>query len=257
MLVISDMYVIDFETQSDVDIKLGLSSYVAGKRFSALCLGHGKLNSGEHNVWRNDAVVKDPEPTQLLDHVENGGHVIAHNAIFEYMTWESYCHRVLGWPKLKLEQLIDTRAMCAAAGIPQKLKDAAKALGFAADKQKDDRGAYLIRQCCCKPFSQDPTLLADLAEYCRQDVVVEEALYNAIPPMTRDMHDEWCRTQRINLRGVGVDLPLVRHLAKQVERRIALLDQECVALTGCKTTQVDALLEWINDRLEEHNRRAT
>lgn len=244
-----NLVVFDFESQSGTDIKRGLPNYFADPKFSVLCLGYALSDKeAPAEVWRNDAAQQDPDPTALLDHIENGGWAAAHNALFEYRCWEAHRRKFPRWPVLRLERLIDTRAMCAAAGIPQSLAQAAKALGFAEDKQKSTYGARLIRKCCCPPFDSDPALLHDLAEYCRQDVVVEREILHALPMLTRTQHEQWCRTQRINLRGVAVDIGLVRLLAERVKAREQALNQECFALTGYNATQVGALLDWVNER---------
>lgn len=150
-----------------------------------------------------------------------------------------------GWPELSLHQLRDTQAMCAQAAIPQSLGKAAEALGLPADKQKDKRGQHLIRECCVPPFNDDPALLQELYEYCKQDVVVERELAQRLPDLSPPEQAIWEQTQRINLRGVPVDMPLVNKLALRVAERIERLELECEGITGgVRSSQRARIVAW-------------
>ena len=91
----------------------------------------------------------------------------AWNAMFEYAIWNCVCVPKYGWPKLKLEQCVDTMAVAAANNIPQSLDDAGAFLD--AQYQKDPIGKRLIQK-LCKPnskgeFNNDPELLKQLLDY--------------------------------------------------------------------------------------------
>jgi len=240
-------YSIDFETRSHVDLAdQGLDIYANDPTTEVLCIAYG---SNPNNVRAIDSVFTQNFP--LLDHVRNGGKIQAWNAMFEYFIWNCVCVPKYGWPELKLEQCIDSMAIAAANNIPQSLGDAA--IFMDAAHQKDTRGRYLIQK-LCKPtkkgeFNNDLELMAELFDYCAQDVRAEMAIGSVLRPLTAAEQDIWTLTQRINLRGVPVDPNELHNAVLAVVRAQDQLDNECLALTGFKPSERAKLLDWINQRL--------
>jgi len=238
------IYSIDFETRSFADLpEVGLDKYANCLSTEVLCIAWGTDPDQvhvRHPLFKND---------ELLDHVRNGGKIQAWNAIFEYAIWNCVCVPKYGWPPLKLEQCIDTMAIAAANNVPQSLGDAA--IFMDANQQKDIRGRYLIQK-LCKPhkgkFNNDPELMKELFDYCAQDVRTEMAIGRDLRPLEASEQDIWTLTQRINLRGVPVDPTELRNAVKAVDEAQALLDSECLALTGCKPSERAKLLEWVNSQ---------
>jgi DNA polymerase len=120
--------------------------------------------------------------------------------------------------------------------------------------QKDTRGRYLIQK-LCKPnrkgvFENDPELLAELFDYCAQDVRTEMAIVKLLRPLSAQEQHIWELTQRINLRGVPVDPNELHNAVLAVVRAQDQLDNECVSLTGFKPSERAKLLEWINQHIE-------
>jgi DNA polymerase len=241
-------YSIDFETRSHIDLAdQGLDIYANDPTTEVLCIAYG---SNPNNVRVIDSVFTQNFP--LLDHVRNGGKIQAWNTMFEYAIWNCVCVPKYGWPPLKLEQCIDSMATAAANNIPQSLGDAA--IFMDAAHQKDTRGRYLIQK-LCKPtkkgeFNNDPELMAELFEYCQADVRAEMAIGSVLRPLTAAEQDIWTLTQRINLRGVPVDPNELHNAVLAVTRAQDQLDNECLALTGCKPSERAKLLEWINGALK-------
>jgi len=187
----------------------------------------------------------------LLEHVANGGKIQAWNAMFEYAIWNCVCVPKYGWPELKLEQCIDTMAIAAANNVPQALGDAA--IFMDATHQKDTRGRLLIQK-LCKPqrngkFNDDPAFMAELFAYCQQDVRAEMAIGAVLRPLSDVEQEIWTLTQRINLRGVPVDYNELHNAVLAVVRAQDALDNECLALTGCKPSERAKLLAWVNKAL--------
>jgi DNA polymerase len=187
----------------------------------------------------------------MIGHVANGGKIQAWNAMFEYAIWNCVCVPKYGWPPLKLEQCIDTMAIAAANNVPQALGDAA--LFMDAKHQKDTRGRLLIQK-LCKPnrkgeFNNDPAFMAELFAYCAQDVRAEMAIGAVLKPITDVEQDVWSLTQRINLRGVPVDPQELHNAVLAVVRAQDAIDNECLALTGCKPSERAKLLDWINKKI--------
>jgi len=242
------IYSIDFETRSTIDLAdQGLDIYANDDTTEVLCIAFG---TSPDNVK-----VTVPQPTANLDlnnllaYVRGGGKIQAWNAMFEYAIWNCVCVPKYDWPPLKLEQCIDTMAIAAANNIPQALGDAA--IFMDANQQKDTRGRYLIQK-LCKPnrkgvFENDIELMAELFAYCAQDVRTEMAIGSVLRPISEVEQDIWMLTQRINLRGVPVDPNELHNAVLAVTRAQDALDNECLALTGCKPSERAKLLAWINN----------
>jgi len=243
------IYSIDFETRSEIDLPdHGLDIYANDPSTEVLCIAFG--------TTPENVVVQAPTPTEdppayclrwLLDHVADGGKIQAWNAMFEYAIWNCVCVPKYGWPPLKLEQCIDSMAIAAANNVPQSLGDAA--IFMDAAYQKDTRGRYLIQK-LCRPvkgvFIEDKKLMAELFDYCAQDVRTEMAIVANLRPLTDAEQEVWTLTQRINLRGVPVDYNELHNAVLAVCRAQDALDNECLALTGCKPSERAKLLAWLN-----------
>ena len=243
------IYSIDFETRSRANLPdVGLDIYANDPTTEVLCIAFG---TQPDDVLVTDKV-NNPHYghflSKLLDHVAEGGKIQGWNVIFEYAIWNCVCVPKYGWPPLKLEQCIDTMAIAAANNIPQALDDAGALLD--AQYQKDPIGKKLIQK-LCKPnkkgeFNNDPELLSQLFEYCSQDVRTEMAIGSVLKPLTAFEQEVWYLTQRINLRGVPVALKELQNAVLAVDRAQGALDDELLAITGCKPSERAKLLGWLN-----------
>ncbi len=247
------IYSCDFETRSEIDLAdRGLDVYSNHRSTEVLCIAFGTTPD---NVVVRNPIFTNPAPTQLkalFDHVADGGKIQAWNAMFEYAIWNCVCVPKYGWPPLRLEQCIDTMAIAAANNIPQSLGDASVFMD--AEHKKDTRGRYLIQK-LCKPhkgvFNTDPELMAEMFQYCQQDVRTEMAIGSVLRPLTELEQEVWTLTQRINLRGVPVDPNELHNACLAVVRAQDALDNECVALTGFKPSERAKLLGWVNKMMIE------
>ena len=240
------IYSIDFETRSHIELKdQGLDIYANDDTTEVLCIAFG-TDINNVCVATPDALYPEED---FLQHVAKGGKIQAWNAMFEYAIWNCVCVPKYGWPPLKLEQCIDTMAIAAANNVPQSLDDAGTFLN--SNYQKDPAGKRLIQK-LCKPhkgvFNEDPELLAQLIEYCAQDVRTEMAIGAVLRPLDAAEQDIWTLTQRINLRGVPVDYNELHNAVVAVVRAQDAIDNECLALTGCKPSERAKLLKWLNEQ---------
>jgi DNA polymerase len=240
------IYSIDFETRSFADLaEVGLDKYANCLSTQVLCIAFG-TDPNNICVATPDALYPEED---FLQHVADGGKIQAWNAMFEYAIWNCVCAPKYGWPELKLEQCIDSMAIAAANNIPQALGDAA--IFMDANQQKDTRGRYLIQK-LCKPhkgvFNNDPELMAEMFQYCQQDVRTEMAIGSVLRPLTAFEQDVWTLTQRINTRGVPVDPNELLNACTAVCDAQRSIDQECLWLTGCKPSERAKLLAWLNER---------
>lgn len=195
---------IDFETRGVLDLReVGLYRYAHDLGTSPWCMAWAI--DEEPQLWTPGGVL----PMQVCAHVESGGAVIAHNAVFELAIWNSICVPRYGWPGLTMQQTHCTMAQAYAMGLPGALEDAALALGLAVLKDAEGR-ALMLRM--ARPRSRDPLVwwdepdkLARLYAYCKQDVRVERALHERLMPLSDRERMIWEMDCVINQRGVCID----------------------------------------------------
>jgi DNA polymerase len=273
---------IDFEFASGTDIKLGLERYFADPEARVLCMSLDMADGCDAALWVPGMPTTMLEP--LFEHVRRGGKVRGWNVLFEWYCWNMFCVPLYGFPPLQLSQLEDSMAEAAAMNLPQSLGKCAIALGLPADQQKDKRGKELIKLLCCpqdepvvKPreayrregdwksantrhrnwlakggrWLNDPALLQELYDYCRQDVVTEVAVSRKLRRLIAFEQQVWEHTQVINLRGVPIDCDEIRNVCAVVDAEIDRLNDELALLTDCSVgagTERSALLAWVNER---------
>lgn len=181
---------------------------------------------------------------------------VAHNATFE----RTCIGRMLG-KELDPLQWECTMAQCARCGLPLSLGEAAKALGLEAQKMTE--GKKLIKQFC---LPHEATLLGgservlptdDLKgwqtfkDYCRMDVEVERELDKALAWLepTQDEKALYALDQRINDRGVLVDMQLVDNAVRMDTIYKARLNVEAQQITGLSNpNSATQLREWLGGR---------
>ena len=242
------IYSIDFETRSKANLPdVGLDIYANDPSTEVLCIAFG--NSQDTVKVKKPQNPSTNELWPLMQHISKGGKIQAWNAMFEYAIWNCVCVPKYGWPELKLDQVIDSMAIAAANNIPQSLDDAGSFMD--SSHKKDPIGAKLIQK-LCKPhkdgFNEDPELMKQLFDYCAQDVRTEMSIVAGLRALSDDEYAVWNLTQRINLRGVPVDPKELQNAVKAVQTAQETIDQETIKLTGCKPSERQKLLDWLNSK---------
>lgn len=236
---------IDFETYSELDIKkVGAWQYSKHHSTEVLCMAYA-FGDESPKLWTPNVF-----PFPLTE--RNSLELHAWNSFFEFSIWKN----VLKIDALPFEQWVDTMALAAAAALPLKLEESAKALQLPQDQQKDKRGKYLIQK-LCKPNRgkrvEDPELLQELYEYCLQDVVTERAVSNKLRPLNKIEKQVWQLDQKINARGVPIDLDNVKYAIDLVSESKKNLDKKVQKITDFKlenTSQRAVVLDYIRNELE-------
>lgn len=257
---------IDFETASTLDLrKTGVYPYARHPETRVLCMAYA-WDDKEPEVWRYD----QPFPQDVLDHVLAQKDVRAWNAGFEYQIWNNTLLRqIFGRNeqqivtyKMFLTQLHDTMADAAYYGLPLSLDQAAEA---AHTGHKKDKEGHALMMRMNKPRSKDkqgnptawwheddPEKFARLCTYCAQDVRVERDVKRAIgqdlPASERAM---WLLDQRINGRGVALDVPLIERMQDvandaKADINAALNTYTCGAVKSVGSNK--AMLEYVNSK---------
>lgn len=252
---------IDLETYSPVDLKkCGVHKYVEPSEFEILLFAYAyddqpvtviDLAQGEQIPRAVLADLRDPEVTKT-----------AYNAAFEIACLSK--HMAV---QLEVEQWRCTSVHALYLGMPGNLADVGKVIGLTGDKQKMNIGWSLIRYFCipCKPTKKngertrnlphhDPAKWQLFIEYCRRDVETEREVARRIAkfPVPDKEWRLWFLDQKMNTRGIQVDVPLI-HAAIECDAIVKQrLMEEAMAITGLSNPNSRTqLLDWLNEELED------
>ncbi len=211
---------LDLESRSDIDLPAaGLAVYSKGRHTDLICAAYA-FDEGPVYLWTPDR----PCPPNVYTHIESGGEIVAHNAAFEREMINNVGARKYGWPHIYADQTVCTMAMAYAMALPGSLDNAAAALG--SDQQKDPIGKRIMLQYSAPkdilPNGQivwwdDPVKLQQIYEYCKQDVVVEREIGKRMFRLSDYEKQIFVLDQKINERGIQVDVKAVLAAMEIVE----------------------------------------
>ena len=228
---------VDFETRSACDLKTaGVYNYAQHSSTEVLCMSYA-FDDDEVQTW-----VSGPLP-------DFTGHMIyAHNAAFE---------RLMFWYVLQqnypLESFYCTATQARANCAPGGLEDVGRFAG--ATMKKDHRGAQLIRLLSIPKsdgtFNNDPTLMAEMVAYCEQDVRAMRAVSKAMRPLSADELADYHVNERINDRGLLVDVPLCHAAVKYAGAEMDEIQKIVAEVTEGAITSVRSpkMREWVLERV--------
>ncbi len=254
---------IDIETYSEADItKVGVYRYVDDPSFEVLLIAYSFDEDRDLGLEEPCIIdlTSEEVPEDLVDALQNP-EVIKHayNANFERTALAKF----LGI-EMPPEQWECTMVHAATLGLPGSLGKVGEVLGFAEDKAKDKEGKALIQYFCkpCKPTKTNGGRTRNLPEhapekwgkfksYCQQDVVAEIAIGERLEKwkLPKTEYDLWCLDQRINDRGIKVDLPFVNGIVEFDIKHQEELLQEGRALTGLDNPNSGTqLMTWLRQQ---------
>lgn len=238
---------IDFETRSRVDLKTkGVYNYAQCMSTEVLCMSYA-FDDEDVVTWLPD----QPFPEAVRNHT---GQIRAHNAAFERLIFDY----VLQIP-FKLEQFYCTATQARANCAPGSLEDVGR---FAsADMKKDYRGAQLIRLLSVPQadgaFREDSALLAEMVAYCEMDVKAMRAVSLAMRDLSdQELHD-YHVNERINDRGVLVDVPLCDAAVRYAEAELLEIQEIVSEVTqgAIKSVRSPKMREWVLERVGDEARK--
>lgn len=251
---------IDLETFSSIDIKKsGLYKYVESPDFQILLFAYSfdyapvqiiDLAQGESIPYAVLNALFDPN---VLKH--------AYNAAFEWYCLCKYFYNQANTAWLSQWRCVMLHGLY--CGYTAGLEATGAALGLPQEKQKLSIGKALIRTFCvpCTPSKSngyrtrtlphhEPEKWKLFKEYCCQDVVtemeIEKRLFSF--PVPDAIQKEWELDQRINARGIKVDIDLIDGALSVHDTIKNELMSEATALTGLENpNSVSQLLQWLSD----------
>ena len=235
---------IRFQLRSAVDLeRAGPWKYAAHPSSDVLGVSYA-VGDGPVSRWHPS----EPVPAEILAHVAAGSPVVAYDAALTRAVWHHVLLRRYGWPAPKLEQYFSLSAMAASLALPDSLSEAARVLGLLS--AKDEADSALIRQMAGRDGHGRRTRLE---AHCDSTVEAGRALLKAILPLlllTPSERQVWLLDQKMNERGITVDLELVRRAQAIVEETKAKLDAELHRVTEGRviaTTQIEKLRAWCRE----------
>lgn len=245
----------DIETFSDVDlIKCGVYAYADSPAFEVLLFAYS-FDGGETRVI--DLAQGEELPGEVAEAVFDGSVVkTAFNANFERTCLSKYFGRYL-----PPESWHCSAVQAAVLALPRSLEDVGAVLGL--DERKMKEGKELIRYFCvpCKPTKANggrrrnlpchaPEKWELFKAYCMRDVDVEKAIRKKLYkfPIPEGEMELYRLDQRINDRGVPVDMGLVRQAVKCERLHKEVVTKRAYELTGLENPNSVAQLKgWLGE----------
>ena len=251
---------LDFETKSQEDIKAGTYRYMsqADAIIAAFALGNGPPRYQPVKDFSNP-LSWDRMPSDFRafhDRVMAGAAKwCAWNAPFDRAAWN---YGTVGFPFLEPEHIIDAMTQATVNGLPPSLKMAAK---FAGATAKIEEGTDLIKLFCHPESTATPQSHPEewrrFGAYALGDIVAMREIFQVTRQMPLAEWKEYWSMERVNARGVAIDLDMVKHatwLAHEDKRRSSKL---LSALTDSRVSTVDqvaAMSKWLLEKLPPEGR---
>lgn len=248
---------LDTEAFSTVPITSGVHAYA---EHAELLLVQHAWDDGPVHVedvsgpgeWERYA----PQLQWLIDEADE---IVIHNSSFD-RTVLRHCGVTI-----PTEKITDTMVLALMHSLPAGLDKLCEVLGVPTDKAKDKAGKKLI-QLFCKPLAKNRKLRRATREthpqeweafkvYAGLDVESMREVLKRIPRWndTPEEREYWLLDQRMNARGIYMDLDLARAALRAFERTKKTLSQRTHDLTGgvvASTTQRDALLAHLSETFD-------
>jgi DNA polymerase len=241
----------DFETRNigGCDLtKAGAWRYAADPATEILCFGY--RTGGVDHSWAPTSSSRDPLAALAAD----PDAVFACFGGFEAAVWDKIMVGRHGFPPIATSRWIDLRAVCCCLALPRSLDKALTALGLPIEKDK--AGQRLVRSLSkANPKTGaypelTPETLARVLAYNRLDILALEAMHKqglgALPAAEQAV---WELDQRINARGIAIDIDFVQAAKRISDQAIGEVTEEFARLTGGLTPhQVIAIRAWLKGR---------
>ncbi len=252
---------IDFETRSEVDLrKTGAWAYAEDPSTSILCFC---IAINDHHVETFVLNGEQIDCPTILNHAIDRDDVMfeAHNAFFEQSIWYNICHKRFGWKDIPVEKWACSASFASAAAIPRSLQFAGEAMDL--DIQKDTEGRSIMLQLARprKPSKANPNKFwtpdvvpekfARLYEYCADDVRTERELSKKLRPLNKIERQVWLLDQKINRRGVRVDVPAIESIIKEIDEYTDGLSSAFRAITDNQVEtprQITRFVKWLGEQ---------
>ena len=245
----------DIESFSDVDlVKCGVYAYADSPAFEILLFAYS-FDGGETQII--DLAQGEKLPAEVEEAIFDVSVTkTAYNANFERTCLSKHFGRYI-----PPESWHCSAVQAAMLALPRSLEDVGRVLGL--DEQKMKEGKELIRYFCvpCKPTKANGGRTRNLPchapekwelfkTYCKRDVDVEKSIRRKLHnfPIPESEMELYRLDQRINDRGVLVDMGLVRNAVSCEHLHKEVVTKRAYELTGLENPNSVAQLKgWLGD----------
>ncbi len=247
------MICFDFETRSKADIKeTGAWVYSTHPSTEILCLAYrsDEMTSPKLLV---SGFEKDPIARNFFDIAIKRGQLFeSHNAFFEKSIWQNILVKRYGWPQIPDHLWRCSASVAAYHGLPRNLQTVGVILNLPVKKDNDGHTVMLQLS---KPnrtgnfytLDDSPDKFQKLYEYCLTDVQAEIEVSKKLGYLPERELAIWQLDQKINRRGVPIDVKAVEAAIKILEQYTTKLTAEAVALSDGSFNTVNQrvkVIEW-------------
>lgn len=251
----------DIETCSALNLtKVGSYLYARHPTTDVRCVSYCLITDGVRGpieTWRPGKPV--PQAAFIVAE-DSEARAIAFNDAFDRQIWEQILTPRYGFPAIPIERHYCAQAAVLARALPASLDAAAAVLKLPVRKTKEGTAAMKRlagpRRQSAKErkagapldFTATPEELATLAEYNRIDVLIMMEVVDRIGLLTPEEQARWQLDQRINERGVHLNVNLLETalcLEQEAQRE---LRSQIAELTGDAVTtpsQRARILKWL------------
>ena len=166
---------IDFETQSNNDIRLGVNHYMSCPDFRAYLLSYS-IDGKRIITWDEPSIEKIPyikEFQKVLEIIKSGNYlVISHNTNFDVSIW----NKIFPDCQIDWNKTLDTSWLCRVLNVPASLENACSFFGI---EGKYKEGGKILKK-YFKPGEIPEKDLQEILKYSPQDVKALIELYNIL-----------------------------------------------------------------------------
>ena len=242
---------LDLETYSTIPIKNGAHKYAEEAEVLLVALA---VDGEPVQVWDTQDAVNWREA--LTQAIGNADRVVIHNSAFD-RTVLRHCG-----VDLPVDKIDDTMVTALAHSLPGSLGQLCDVLGVPQDKSKDKAGRRYI-QLFTKPCPKNwkirratrethPDEWNNFIEYARLDVDAMRNVHGRLPDWNSTHGEQhlWRLDQRINDRGVAIDLALAQSAIRAFQRASGALASRAASLTDglvSSTTQRQRFIDYLRE----------
>ena len=245
---------LDLETYCPVNIRHGAYRYAEEAEVMLVAIAR---DNDPVDVWETQDM---PEWRKVLrEAVEAADTVVIHNSNFDRTVLREQ------GVNIPVEKIVDTMVLALQHSLPGSLGQLCDVLKVPQDKAKDKAGKKLINR-FTKPCPKNmklrratrethPDEWTAFIEYARLDVDAMRDVHGRVPHWNDNDYERnlWRTDQRINDRGIAVDLDFARSALRAFDRASRTLASRAAHLTGgsvTSATQRQRLLDYFDDTLD-------
>lgn len=249
---------IDFETwgtQSVID--LGANAYSQQPDAEILMMAYSFSDQPLHIDSVQQWMCGDPFPAELAYHIKHGGLIAAWNVYFEKCFWYNVGRLKNEFPTIHPDHWRDSMAKGLSHSLPMSLDKACSALRLS-DEYHKQAGKKLIEMFSC-PQKDGSRILPhhrpreweDYKLYNRYDVLAERAIDEQLPDLKPHELKRWKLNQKINDRGVPIDVKSAKIIYPKVVEAQSRLADEISTITNqriLRPTMTKRIVTFLNER---------